>query len=338
MPALSRRLSRSALVGLVAWSALLFVPLAGGAAHELGAHLVLLAPLVLVPLYLDAALPASFERRTDPALAAASWLILPGALAAAGSFLVPVGMWAGALVVPWGLATAAVAVWALRGAWRRHQAGTLDAAEVVLAAGFASLPGGAVWLGFARAGIDPGPYGPLVVLLTAAHFHYGAFAAAVWSGLLGRALPAGSRLRPAWAATAAGLVVGFWLVAFGIAASGGPAGGPALETVGVALLTASAMGTGALGVALGPTLADRWAGLMVAVSGGALALAMGLAVWFHLGPRLGIASPDVLWMLPRHGWLNAVGFGLWGALGWRRLRPRPARAAAPAAPPVARAA
>ena len=325
MPTVSRRLSRSALVGLVVWSGLLLVPLGGDGALELGAHLVLLAPLVLVPLYLDAALPFTVDRRTDPVLATASWLILPGALAAAASFLTPAGPLAGALVVPWGLATAAVAAWALRTAWRRWRGGGLGAPEAVLAVGLASLPGGAVWLFFARAGLDPGPYGPLVVLLTAAHFHYAAFAAAVWSGLLGRALADRSAgLRRAHAASAAGLVVGFWLVAFGIAASRGPAGGAVLETVGVVVLVVSAVATGGLGVALGPTLDDRWGGLMVAVSGASLAFAMGLSLWFNVGPRLGVGSPDVAWMLPRHGWLNAVGFGLWGALGWRRLRPRPA--------------
>ena len=339
MLVVSRRLSRSALAGLVAWSALLFVPLEGGAALELGAHLVLLAPLVLVPLYLDAAVPFTFEARVDPVLSAASWLVLPGALAAAVSFLVPVGAWAGALVAPWGLATVALALWALRVAWARYRAGTLDVPEAVLAVGVASLPGGAAWLFFARAGIDPGPYGPLVVLLTAAHFHYAAFAAAVWSGLLGRALAdRGDGLRRAHAASAAGLVVGFWLVAFGIAASRGPAGGAALETVGVVVLVASAITTGVLGLLVGPTLGDRAGGLMVAVSGGALALAMCLSLWFNVGPRLGVGSPDVAWMLPNHGWINAIGFGLWGALGWRRLRPRPAKrleAAPPRTPPTA---
>ena len=263
----------------------------------------------------------------DPALAAASWLILPGALAAAASFLVPVGPLAGTLALAWGLATGALALWALRVAWRRYRSGALDVPEAVLAVGFVSLPGGAVWLTFARAGVDPGPYGPLVVLLTAAHFHYAAFAAAVWSALLGRVLAGqGGALLRAHAATAVGLVVGFWLVAVGIAAGRGPAGGAALETVGVGVLTASAIGTGVLGLLVGPTLDDRAGGLMVAASGGALALAMLLSLWFNVGPRVGVAAPDAVWMLPRHGWLNAVGFGLWGALGWRRFRPRPARA------------
>ena len=310
----------------MAWAALLFAPLAvePGPVEE-AAHLVLLAPLVLVPLFLDAAIPVTFGARPSRLLVAASWLIGPAALAASAAFLVAEGAGAGALVAPWVMATAFVAVWAVRGAADRARTGRLDAAEAVLAAGLAMLPGGALWLLASRAGIGQETYGPLVVLLTAVHFHYAAFALPVWSGLLGRALSGGwAGLRQAHAVLGGGLVVGFWLVAAGIALSRGPAGGSLVETVGVVVFAASAVGTGLLGLVVAPRLGDRAGSLMVAVSGGALVLALVLSVWFNLGARLGLDAPDVVWMLERHGWLNAVGFGLWGALGWRRLRPRPA--------------
>ncbi len=340
MPALSIRLARSAFVGMIVWLALLFVPLAvDPGPMEEAAHLVLLAPLVLVPLFLQAAAPFSFSARPEPLLTAASWTLLPAAAAASAAFVVPVGASlvlpargtvltgetiAGALVVPWVVATALVAAWALRRAWGLWRDGRLDAPEVLLTAGLAMLPGGAVWLFFARSGVDPGPYGPLVVLLTAAHFHYAAFAVPVWSGLLGRTLAdASPALRRAHAWLGGGVVVGVWLVAVGIALGGGPAGGALVETLGVLLLTVCAIATGGLGLAVAPRLGGQWDGLMVGVSGGALAFAMALALWFHLGPRLG-GGPDVAWMVTTHGWINAIGFGLWGALGWRRLRPRPA--------------
>ena len=317
---------------MVAWLALLFVPLsAGSALGEEAAHLVLMAPLVLVPLLLDAALPFSFGAQPSRLLTASVWGLAPAALAAAGAFLIAPGPEAGVLTVPWGLATVALAVWALRRAWGLWRTGRLDVPEALVTAGFATLPGGAVWLFFARAGIDPGPYGDLIVLLTAAHFHYAAFVAPVWAGLLGRSLP--EAFRTAHAVLGVGLLVGFWLVAGGIAASRGPAGTAFVETVGVVVLTVSAIGVGVLGVVAAPRLGDRTSALMVAVSGGALVIAMGMALWFNLGPRLGVDAPDVAWMLPRHGWLNAVGFGLWGGLGWRRLKPRP-RPAPEAATPV----
>ncbi len=84
MPALSHRLARLALAGMAGWLALLFLPLATdpGPAEEVG-HLLLMAPLVLVPLYLVASVPASFGP-APRALDVASWLLLPGALGAAG--------------------------------------------------------------------------------------------------------------------------------------------------------------------------------------------------------------------------------------------------------------
>ncbi len=316
MPALSQRLSRLAFAGLLAWGALLFVRLRVevGVAEE-AAHLVLLAPLALVPLYLDASLPASFSA-APRFLNAISWVLGPAAWLAALSFLVPSGLEAGALVVPWVVATGALALWALEGAWSRWRTGRLDAAEVLIAIGWATLPGGAVWLLLSRGGVDTG-YGDLVTLLTAAHFHYAGAFVAIWAGLLGRmARPRGL------AALAMALVIGFWGVAVGIALSRGPAGGALVETVAVVVLAVAAGGTGLLGLVKAGRFEDRFAGLMVAASGGALVLSMGLALWFHLGAGRG--GPDVTWMVERHGWLNAFGFGLWGALGWRRLKPRPA--------------
>jgi len=309
-------------MGVLVWMGLLFLRLTvTPGSMELGAHLLLLAPLVLVPLFLDAAA----STRPSRFVVWASYGLAPAALAFSSSFLLPAGRGAALLILPWAVVTLLIALDAfgrLRGLWTARR---WDAPEVVLAAGLGMLPGGAVWAILSRAGIDPGPYGELVVLLTAVHFHYAAFVAPVWAGLLGRfvadARPAFRRL---YAAFGLGVVLGTPLVAIGIAASRGPAGGAVIETVGVVLLTASAIGLGALGLAMAPRVDDRWAGVMMAVSSGSLVAAMGLALWFNVGGRFGLASPDVVWMLPRHGWLNAIGFGLWGALGWRRLRPRAA--------------
>ena len=312
MPALSRRLSQSALAGLAVWAGLLFVPLSGRAGADLGAHLALLGPLVLVPLYLDAALPTSFAPRADPLLGAASWLILPGALAAAASFVVQSGTLAAALLAPWGVAAVLVAGWGLRVAGRRLRAGTLDAPEAALAVGLVALGGGAVALATAA------PDGPLTLALAG----HAAFAVAVWGALLGRTLAGrGGGLRQTHAAAVVGLAVGLGLFSAGAVA--GP--GSAVGAAGTAVACASAVALGGLGLAVGPALDDRAGGLMVAASGGALAITGALALWTALGPGAGYAGPS------RYGWLFAVGFGLWGALGWRRFRPRPARAAEPVA-------
>ena len=316
MPTLSRRLTQTAFAGMVVWLGLLFVRLAvtPGPAED-AAHLVLLAPLVLVPMFLDASLGSAFGTPSRW-LTVASWALGLGALAAAASAVVPTGPVAGALAAGWVVATLPVAGWALTRGLRQLRARTLTAPEALLAAGWATLPGGAVWWLLARAGMETG-YGELVGLLTAAHVHYAGAIVAIWGGLLGRMLPAS----PLYAGLAAGLVAGFWGVALGIAWGRGPVGDAGIETVGVILLAASAVALGAWSLVRAGRFEDRTAGLMVAVSGGALVLAMGLALWFHLGARLGTRPPDIGWMVDRHGALNAYGFGLWGALGWRRLRP-----------------
>lgn len=320
VPALSHRLARIALAGMIGWIALLFLPLATepGPAEDAG-HLVLLAPLVLVPLYLTGSVPATFGP-APRALSVASWMVLPGALGAAASLLLPIGPLAGAAAVPWALAAGAVAVWALLDGLRQWRDGTLDAAEAALALGWAALPGGAVWLFLARSGIETG-YGTLVELLTAAHFHYAGALVPVWAGLLGRTL--GPALLPVHRALTVGLIGGFWGVAVGIALSRGPVGGSLVETVSVIVLAASVIGLGVLGLIRAGRIESRATGLMIAVSGGSLVLALGLALWFHLGWRLGLDAPGFGWMVERHGWLVAFGFALWGGLGWRRLRPRP---------------
>ncbi len=317
MPALSLRLSRIALGGMVAWIGLLFVRLgtAPGPAEE-ALHLVLLAPLVLVPLFLDASLGAAFGP-APRVLTAASWALIPGMAGAAASAAVPTGPLAGALAAAWLIPTGLVALWALGELLARWRGQSLRAAEAALAVGWAMLPGGAVWLVLARSGLDTG-YGELVGVLTAAHFHYAGAFVAIWAGLLGRMLTP-SRW---FAALGVALVAGFWGVAVGIAWGRGPVGGSAVETAGVVLLASAAIALGAVGVARAGRVEDRTAGLMLAVSGGSLVLAMGLALWFHVGARLGTRPPDFGWMVSRHGALNAYGFGLWGALGWRRLRPR----------------
>jgi len=78
---------------------------------------------------------------------------------------------------------------------------------------------------------------------------------------------------------------------------------------------------GAGGLAPSPSSAACFAGFGSG-SWASLALALGLAVWFHVGTRLGLDAPGFDWMANRHGSLVAFGFGLWGAIGWRRVRPR----------------
>ena len=320
MPA--RRFARSAFAGLLAWGALLFVPLTSGdGVFDLVSRLLLLAVLGTIPLLLETA--CDLWGGDARPMRWASWASLPGGLLAAASFLAPTGPIAGALTLGWAAFSGLVAWEGVRRLLAMRAARRFAAEEVVLALGLAALPGGAAWLFMGRWGLDPGPYGPLVVLLTAIHFHYAAVIVPLWAGFLGRALS------ERWEAThrafvvfGAAAIVGTPFVALGIALSRTPAGGAWPETFGVLLLCAGAVGLGGLALGLAPRIDDRMGALFVGISGASLVASMVLALWFHAGDALGVPSPDVTWMVPRHGWINGIGLGLWGALGWRRLRPR----------------
>ncbi len=317
----SRRFARAAFAGALVWCVLLWVPLAPGAGvFDLVSRLVLLAVLVVVPMLLESA--CDLWGNDSLAMRLASRGVLAASLLAAAAFLAPTGPRAGVLTLAWGVVSLVVAAEGARRLLAMWRAGLWRAEEVVLSLGLAALPGGAAWLTMTRWGIDPGPYGPLIVLLTAIHFHYAAVIVPLWAGFLGREIRqrwGGAHL--AYTVLAGAAIAGTPLVALGIALSRTPAGGTLAETLGVLLLTVGAIGLGVLALGIAPRMDDRWGGVFVGVSGGSLLLAMLLALWFHLGDALGIGAPDVAWMVPRHGWLNGVGFALWGALGWRRLRP-----------------
>ena len=311
----ARILTRSAVVGGLVWMGLLFAPLAVAGPLADVATVLLLGVLVVVPLALDvAATPSRDGRNAIPYRLAV--LVHPiGALGACASFFVPAGQTAAVLVAPWMLFTVFVALEGLRRLLEHIKTRTLSVHVLVTSVGFLYLPGGSGWLFLSRLGADPGPYGELIVLLTAVHFHFAAFVAPVWAGKLGSSAAADrSKTYPAFRVLGIGLVAGTPLVALGIA------GSPTIETIGVMLLTASAFGLGSMGLLQAPRFPDRPGAIMLGLSAASLCLAMLWAFAFNLGPRFGWPSPDVIAMIPRHGWLNGVGFGLIGMLAWRRLR------------------
>lgn len=171
---------------------------------------------------------------------------------------------------------------------------------------------GAAWLVAHRAGWTPLDFDPLIVLLTAAHFHHAGFTLPLMAGLNAKARP--GRLIQ-WSCVA--ILVGVPLVAAGITCTHFGAL-PFVEPFGVAILV-----LGALGVAVsqiqrglerdcrGITRVGFW------VSGVSLFAAMLLALSFGLRfvfPQFALTMPQ-MWAI--HGTLNAFGFGLCGILAWR---------------------
>lgn len=310
-----QRLQRSAFGGGLVWLVLFLVPLSAAGPEAEVARLLLLAVLVTVPLFLALLATPSPDGTLARPYRAAARLQPFAAILAAGAFAGPAGWTAAALTVPWGVFTGLVALEGVRRLRDGRQAKTLDTAEVVTTVGMVYLPGGAVWLFMARLGFDPG-YGSLIVLLTAVHFHYTAFLAPQWAGRLGRAI---AERRPGamglYRVLGPGLLLGTPLVALGFARI------PALETFGVLVLTSSAFGLGLLGLGVAARTEERSTQVMLGVSAGSLCLAMVWAFLYRLGPSFGGLSPTIEAMIPLHGWVNGIGFALWGALAWRRLFP-----------------
>ncbi len=223
-----RRLQSAALLGALAWLALLPVPVDGGGMSGAVSRWSMLALLVVVPLGMallveardasigraseDAQDPARADQRSGRDLPAGLGLLLPaaGGLASA-SLLMPTGPAAGILALPWiGLA---LGVTGHRG--RQLLADALDRGDgsgrgrVMVSLGWPARLAdatwwaercawiallwwsvGAAWLLATRLALDLG-YGALVARLTVAHFHYAGFGAAVLVVMAGRWLRQG---------------------------------------------------------------------------------------------------------------------------------------------------
>lgn len=173
---------------------------------------------------------------------------------------------------------------------------------------------GAAWLVANRAGWTPWNFDPLIVLLTAAHFHHAGFTLPLMAGLNAQARP-GCWTRFSCVAILAGVplvAVGITCTHFGVM--------PFVEPFGVTILV-----LGALGVAVSQLLRgiefrsglSIWTRTGFFISGASLLLAMVLALAFGLRyvvPGWALTMPQ-MWMI--HGTLNAFGFGLFGILAWR---------------------
>ena len=171
---------------------------------------------------------------------------------------------------------------------------------------------GAAWLVTYQANWTPLGFDPLIVLLTAAHFHHAGFTLPLMAGLNAKASPS------CWTCfSCVAILLGVPLVAVGIT---GTHFGVLkfLEPFGVAILV-----LGALGVAV----SQIWRGLErqcsilirlgFIISGSSLFVAMVLALGFGLRyviPNFALTMPQ-MWAI--HGTLNAFGFGLCGILAWR---------------------
>ncbi len=238
------------------------------------------------------------------------------ALAGGASFLVHVGPLAAASATAWFLFTALLA---LRGAiWLFHVRG-VSLADACLALALIYLPIGAVWFVLARLGCRPLGFSHTIVLLTAIHFHFVTLAALIITGLTGRALSATDVgwSRTAYRVAAVGMLATPLLVA---------AGHILTQVTDVRFLESAAAVLLALSLVLIATLSlcfivpathSALARGLLAVSGASVFLTMALACAYAVGALTEAWTITIPQMIAAHGWVNALGFGLCGLLGWR---------------------
>jgi hypothetical protein len=296
------------------WAALATVALTTGI-YGVIETLVMLAVLVVVPLALNLAA----ERTEEITLFSVRFMVKNplrtaqtlqpfAALAIPIAFLLPTGWPAGALALPWLLVCGLIA---LSGLLNFYQRRVRSIEDFVTSAGLLMIPVGGMHLLLSRLGQKSAGFGEPIVLLTAIHFHYTAFAAPLMAAQLGKRVRA--TLAPAfpfYAAAALGLVAATPLTAIGFLFS------PLLKVIAATLVCASVMALCLLALLIVSDLPTRTTKALVAFSAACGALGMALAAVYASGEFAGKLLLTIPQMAALHGMLNGLGFVTCGLLGW----------------------
>lgn len=275
--------------------------------------LVLLAVLVIVPLGMG--LIGRQDGVGKMILVAASRIQPVAAVMVVASFWMPKGPAAALWISGWLLLSGLLAVF---GAMRLSQRKRGEIARACSEASLLFLPIGAGWLAVSRAGLTPMGFAEPIVLLTAMHFHYAGFAAALYVGLALRLLGAGGKrtgrintlaaigVIAGTPVLAAGFVLAMWLkVAAAILLLGG------LTVICIGVLRAL------------PNLKQPVGQVLLAVSAVSALCGALPALVYVIGEAVGRTWIGIPTMAVSHGVLNGLGFALCGLLGWRILEGQP---------------
>ena len=301
-------MSRSAVGGAFVWLALIAGRLGGLSRLTLIDLLFLLAPLVIAPLGLRL---IAFDGASAARLLAAAVRIQPlGTALATISFFLPIGVVAGSLALGWLLVCAVAALGALTELVEHR---SLHPIRLAPAAALGFMAFGAIWLVLARAGIAPFGLSPVVVELTAVHFHFTGFAATLMAALVLTRLrrKAGTSQRIALAAALL-MIVGSPVIAAGW-------GTPyrVLQVLGAFLVACGVIATAiVLFVRCTSLVESQAAQILLRLAALAPLLPMVLAVEYSAGHVFGFPTLDIHAMALIHGDLNALGFSLLGLVGW----------------------
>lgn len=275
-----------------------------------------LAVLVIVPLGLDIVVRALAADSAVPLLRWALRLQPLAAALAVGSFWLPVGVYAALAALPW------AAVCALMGAaglvqllafrrWRVNPSRLLATGALTL------LPVGGVALLQSRWGATPLGFSEPIVLLTAIHFHYTAFAGSIFAACLRLTLRGSSeRRRAIFAPIAVALLAASPLLALGWVL-----GIEVVKMAAVGVLTVSLLAIAGLTLIELRCLRPWPVQLLLALAAISVIGGMLLAALYGLSELTGNDWVTIPRMAHTHGLLNGLGFSLLGLTGWALWEP-----------------
>lgn len=278
--------------------------------------LLLFAPLVLLPLVL--LLFRAPDRNGEDSLLYKSIVVLQpfSAIAALLSFFLEPGLPAALLASGWFLFTLLLGLFGLL---RLLSRGLAPIEECCIDVGSLYFAVGGFWVVLSRGGLQPLEFNPLIVLLTAIHFHYAGGLLQIIAGLTGRVLFAGSGSylpRRLYRLIVCGVIAGPPLLAAGITLS------PFLEGCAALLLAGSVLLLGFLTFSLLLSRNIPFASkFLLAVASGSTTLSMGLALLYAWGEWTGQVIVNIAFMAKAHGIANSVGFALCSLLAFILLKP-----------------
>lgn len=292
---------RSAAAGAIAWTVFVALQLAGRGVGLIET-LFLLAPLVIVPLGLRL-LAVLDDGMATPAGKISCYLQPCAAAAVAAGFFLQPGWGAAILTIPWMGLAAAVSI---DGAVRLVGGGSFD--RICHRIGRIYLGVGAAWLFLTRLGATPMGFGEPIVLLTALHFHYAGFAAALFTGAVAGSMK-GRRRLPLRIASG-GVVAGPALLAAGFMTA------PLLRmTLALVLGVSVILLAGFVLAGLTP-VRPRPARWLLGFSAVCMLAAAIMVFPYAVGEYLGREWLLIPRMARTHGAVNAIGFILTGHVAW----------------------
>jgi hypothetical protein len=293
--------------GILLWLLFLVIQLPIRPQSEKWVYFLMLAvPLWLAPQSMTIVIKSGILKK-----APSNFLFL-AALLLMVAYILPRGLLSGVIAMLWLLAT----LYLLANYFLQHKKFSNRALPSVtllcFGAAFLFLPVGAAWTAADRLAWHPLGFDPIIVLLTAAHFHYAGFLLPLVTGLVLRS--SDSRLGN-W--IGGGIITGVPLVALGITASqfGLP---PFLEFAAVIVLALAGLGVAGLHLLQAFDAANKERIPVLCWTLGGLTLGTGMILAFLYGARYyyPIAWLTIPWMYAVHGTLNATGLILL-LLGWR---------------------